>query len=261
MYHRIEEIEASQSLAALELVFESVLKDLGFDFFIYLTCDQDRREPFLLSNMNGLHDGPIGLFDPFLDYCCASYDVTFTGVEYLSDYPYLSDRDRAFIQQAADTAGFRSGIGIPVRLAGSDRFGGFNLGTRHTRTDFEAHVFPQMDKLRVLALLAHRRIEELWLDADPSEAAEPFRKRTLADPDARIKSLSPREKEVLFLVAQGYSTKEIARLCRIMPNTAAEYRKAAYKKLNVSNATAAVAKAFDLGLVPISKQARSETRP
>lgn len=49
-------------------------------------------------------------------------------------------------------------------------------------------------------------------------------------------------------MTRGCSTKEIARLCTISPNTVAEYRKSLYRKLGVRNAAAAVAKAAEIGL-------------
>lgn len=255
MLNRIPELEACTSLRALQPLLQDILREAGFDHYIYLTCNADRSAPVLLTNLPGLHDGPQDVFDPFLDHCCYSYDITFTGVEFMDDYAYLTDRDRAFVQRAADMAGFRAGLGIPVRLAGSDRFGGFNLGTGLTRAAFEAKYAPDLDRLRVLALMAHRRIEELASGTAPS--ADGFRSRTLADPAGTLPDLSPREKEVLYLIAQGYSTKEIARLCLISPNTAAEYRKAAYRKLRVTNATAAVARSYDLGLVQAARRAGS----
>lgn len=65
-------------------------------------------------------------------------------------------------------------------------------------------------------------------------------------PDA---ALSPREHEVLTLVAKGYSRGEIARLLGITPNTAAGYVKSVYRKLDCSNRAEAVLAAVRLGLV------------
>ena len=47
--------------------------------------------------------------------------------------------------------------------------------------------------------------------------------------------LSPREREIIYLIARGLSRKECARLCQISPHTVAEYTKNAYRKLGVRN--------------------------
>ena len=57
--------------------------------------------------------------------------------------------------------------------------------------------------------------------------------------------LSKREAEVLWLLAQGLSTKEIALKAGISTLTAKKHLEHVYRKLGVSNRTAAVALAFD----------------
>ncbi|MHB8733773.1 MAG: response regulator [Terriglobales bacterium] len=54
--------------------------------------------------------------------------------------------------------------------------------------------------------------------------ASAFRDGTLAAPDDPFERLTPREKQVLQLVAQGKSNKEIAHLLKISPNTVAVHR-------------------------------------
>ena len=61
--------------------------------------------------------------------------------------------------------------------------------------------------------------------------------------------LSNREEEVITLLAKGITTKEIARMLEITPNTASGYVKSAYRKLNVSSRAEASLKAVELGLV------------
>ena len=57
--------------------------------------------------------------------------------------------------------------------------------------------------------------------------------------------LSKREAEVLWLLTQGHSTKEIALKADISTLTAKKHLEHVYRKLGVSNRTAAVALAFD----------------
>jgi ATP/maltotriose-dependent transcriptional regulator MalT len=65
-------------------------------------------------------------------------------------------------------------------------------------------------------------------------------------------SLSPRETEVLQLIAQGLTNKEIANELVIAPSTAKRHTVNIYNKLAVSNRAEATAKAYELGLVNLA---------
>ena len=67
-----------------------------------------------------------------------------------------------------------------------------------------------------------------------------------AVPDAR---LSPRERETLSLIAKGYKLPEVATQLGITRNTAADFVKSIYRKLNVSSRAEATLEAARLGLV------------
>ena len=97
----------------------------------------------------------------------------------------------------------------------------------------EEKIIPYTEQLRFFCLVIHRRLEELIVNR-PAENPE-FRELLIAPKSASLEGLSPREKEVLYLIAQGISRKECARLCGISPHTVAEYTKGAYRKLGVSN--------------------------
>jgi DNA-binding CsgD family transcriptional regulator len=70
--------------------------------------------------------------------------------------------------------------------------------------------------------------------------------------DAAIRSLglTPREYEILGLVAAGQSTKEIARQLAISPNTAKTHIASVFQKLEVQRRTQAIHKARELALIP-----------
>jgi DNA-binding CsgD family transcriptional regulator len=70
--------------------------------------------------------------------------------------------------------------------------------------------------------------------------------------DAAIRSLglTPRECEILLLLAAGQSTKEIARQLAISPNTAKTHLARVYQKLEVQRRTQAIHKARELALIP-----------
>jgi DNA-binding NarL/FixJ family response regulator len=61
--------------------------------------------------------------------------------------------------------------------------------------------------------------------------------------------ITTREKEVLNLVAQGLTTKEIAAKLFISTNTVQTHRKHLIEKFNASNSTAMLNSAKDLGLI------------
>ncbi len=72
-------------------------------------------------------------------------------------------------------------------------------------------------------------------------AAELVQARTSSSP---LASLSPREREVLDLLAQGLSNKAIAAALVISPNTVKRHLQAIFEKLEVNSRAAAVARAF-----------------
>ena len=66
-----------------------------------------------------------------------------------------------------------------------------------------------------------------------------------------VEPLSPREIEVLQLVAEGFSNRQIADKLFITPNTVRVHTSNIYGKLGVNNRTRAVAKARGLGVLPL----------
>lgn len=70
--------------------------------------------------------------------------------------------------------------------------------------------------------------------------------------DAAVRSLglTPRECEILELLASGRSTKEMARQLGISPNTVKTHVARVYEKLDVQRRIQAVDKARELALIP-----------
>lgn len=64
-----------------------------------------------------------------------------------------------------------------------------------------------------------------------------------------VESLTPRERDVLLLVAKGYTVAETARSLELRPSTVAGYVKQVYRKLQVSNRAEAALEAQRQGLV------------
>lgn len=79
------------------------------------------------------------------------------------------------------------------------------------------------------------------------------RDRSVAgEPETLVEPLSERETEVLALLAEGLSNREIAQQLYLSPNTVRVHTHHIYGKLGVSNRTQAAAKGRALGLLPFS---------
>lgn len=72
--------------------------------------------------------------------------------------------------------------------------------------------------------------------------------RRAPDPGPLVEPLSARELEVLQLIAQGRSNREIALQLVLSLNTVKGYTRSIYQKLDVHSRTQAIAKARELGL-------------
>ncbi|MFC4452412.1 response regulator transcription factor [Deinococcus sonorensis] len=68
-------------------------------------------------------------------------------------------------------------------------------------------------------------------------------------PQVSVPRLTPRESDVLPLLAQGYSNKEIARSLGVSPDTIKDHLARLYTKLDAGDRTQAVSRARTLGLI------------
>lgn len=211
-----------------------VLSSIGIDHAIYLSVDTKFDELFIRSTMPDLYIDTPPNEDPFLIHACNRYEITPIGAEFVADHPYVSDADTAFIQRAAKQ-GFRAGLGLPMRLKGSERFGGFLLGNALDHDTFLKRMMPRSEEIRLFCMIIHRRIEELR--ASESPASHPSERRALIPntlPEC-FDTLTPRELEVVAMLAQGQTRKATAHTCDISVHTVSDYAKSAYKKLDVRN--------------------------
>ena len=81
----------------------------------------------------------------------------------------------------------------------------------------------------------------------PAPATDPFERNEAA---IRSLGLSPRECEILALLASGQSNKELARTLGISPNTVKTHVARVYEKLEVDRRVQAIEKARWLALIP-----------
>ncbi|MDU8943615.1 helix-turn-helix transcriptional regulator [Ovoidimarina sediminis] len=225
----IEKAAALESQNSADAVWAFALgafRAAGLPHVIYIMTNAERTNLELRTNIPQLYTATDPGQDPFLDYCCHSYEPTRTGIAYLPDYGYLPDSAQRFIR-GAEKVGFRSGFGLPMHLEGSPRFGGFNIGCGLSRDAFEDRFAPLMSDVQAFCFLVHRRLGEL-----------------AKDPGHLMGGLSPREREILTLICNGASRKETAKELNLSPHTVAEYSKSAYRKLGVKNRAEAARHVF-----------------
>lgn len=241
LVNRAAILEKIQDVDTLWHAVVETLACVGFEHAVYLTVSKNFESPFLRCTMVGLYDEYPPQDDPFLRYACDNYDIVPIGADFVDGHPYITDRERAFIDRAS-AKGFRSGLAIPMRLRGSERFGGFIVGTTLDRVTFMARMMPRAEEVRLFCLLIHRRIEDLTAPRQHQPESDDFRSPLIAPrlPPA-LEQLTPREREIIYLLAQGRSRKEAAKMCDISVHTVSDYAKSAYRKLGVRNRAQAAA--------------------
>jgi LuxR family maltose regulon positive regulatory protein len=103
------------------------------------------------------------------------------------------------------------------------------------------------------APLASHGVSVAKAPAEPpvvSAAKAPVEPPVVSVAKAPVEPLSPRELEVLHLIALGMTNKEIARQLVVAPGTVKAHTSSIYRKLDVANRTEAAARARQLGMLP-----------
>ena len=65
--------------------------------------------------------------------------------------------------------------------------------------------------------------------------------------------ITKREKEVLYLISQEYTNRQISQMLYISLNTVHTHRKKIISKLQVKNTAGIIRKSFELGILPMPK--------
>ena len=101
-------------------------------------------------------------------------------------------------------------------------------------------------------ILAKYRLQQAQPNHDKVPASDTPVRATPPLPEAVVSSgfLTPREQEVLVLIARGFSYAEIARLQSLTVHTVRTHIKNMYAKLSVHSKTEAVFEATRMGLLP-----------
>lgn len=92
------------------------------------------------------------------------------------------------------------------------------------------------------------RVEAVLRRSKWQQEAQPKQEKTL-NKDVNIDALTPKEKEVLALVAQGASNQEIADKLFVRDVTVKTHLNSIFKKLKVTNRTQAVLLAMQMNLI------------
>jgi two-component system response regulator FixJ len=130
----------------------------------------------------------------------------------------------------------RLGVSVPVILiTGHGDIAMAVTAIKEGASDFIEKPF---DDERLVESLAQAIATERELRSDAAESSE------LA---ARVAELSPRQREVMYLVAEGLSNKQIALQLGISPRTVENYRAWAMERMGARNLADLVRKVLILG--------------
>ncbi|NLD75036.1 MAG: HD domain-containing protein [Acidimicrobiales bacterium] len=145
-----------------------------------------------------------------------------------------------------DGSGYHRGLsgsllGAPTRiLAAADAYHAMRQPRPHRPS-----LDPDRATVELRADADAGRLDPVAVDAVLSAAGRPTRRTRAGGPDG----LTARETEVLGLLAQGLSNKQIARELSIRPKTVGNHVEHVYAKLGVSSRAAAALRAMRHGLV------------
>lgn len=233
---RVTLIESLNDLDSIWREFGPLAKELGFDYVIY-TISSNNSDDFYYYDNFGLHpENKQDFYDPFLDFCCHSYDTMYTGPEFLDMHADLNMPPEAYeLIERGTKLGMISGLAIPLRLIGSNRYGGFNLGSGLKRKPFTEMCEEVKGAAQVVCMLVHRHIEIL-LNQQNILVGQAETLSNSAKPELNsLGLLTPRENDILSKIANGYSRKKCAQTLSLSESTVSTHIKNIYRKLGVNN--------------------------
>lgn len=231
-------VETKSILSALDDLSES----LGFVGSVYFTAGNikstDCRSGTIFSE--SLSDWKTAYYsegdnklDPLKNYAPVMPEVFFTGRDFLVDYPYLGDRDRAIINRAGDF-GIRTGLAMSMPQLGTNKTTIWNFVSDCSRHELQNRYKRDGGILQLAAFSAYQQIQT------QIKAVETPRLH-----------LSPRETECLKWLSCGLRTGQIAEKMRIKPVTVDLHLRNARKRLNAKTREQALAIAICSGAILI----------
>ena len=188
--------------------------------------DHLRANTALILSMEGYHvtvaaDGATGLAmlrrkRPDMILCDILLPTMngFEVFETIKSNPFLAEIPFLFISALNERQQIRQGM-----VMGADDY----LGKPFSREELIAAVAARLDRFAALGLVG----SEDGIDA-------------MADSEKRLRQITRREREVLILVASGFTSKAIAAALEISYRTVEVHRSKLMKKLGVTNATGLV---------------------
>jgi DNA-binding NarL/FixJ family response regulator len=188
--------------------------------------DHLRANTALILSMEGYHvtvaaDGATGLAmlrrkRPDMILCDILLPTMngFEVFETIKSNPFLAEIPFLFISALNERQQIRQGM-----VMGADDY----LGKPFSREELIAAVAARLDRFAALGLVG----SEDGIDA-------------MADSEKRLRQITRREREVLILVASGFTSKAIATTLKISYRTVEVHRSKLIKKLGVTNATGLV---------------------
>lgn len=225
-------IELSESIDVLWRHLHSGIQPFGVENIIYMKiADQPPHELYVRSSLPD--NWPKAEFEdpefiePFLTHCCATFEITKAGIEFLPDHDtYLDETKQSYIRKGAQF-NFRAALGIPCQLVGTGQHGGFILGNGMSAFEFERNILPLAGELQCLCLITDNRIQTIRSQENKASQERP---------------LSPREYETMLFISKGMRPKEVAHTMGISEASVRLYLKNARLKLGARTKAEAVAK-------------------
>ena len=224
-------IDISKSLDDVWSLFVSTINKYGLDNALYMSvADQQPLKPLILSTLPG--NWPLEEFkdpefnEPFLTYCCATYEISKVGIEFIEDHSeYIDPGSEAYVSKYSEF-GWRAGLGIPCSLVGTGRHGGLIIGSGLNRFSFERKILPLAAALQSFSLILHRRIEAIHFGNVTG---------------SQRRALSAREQQTMSLISMGLRPKQIAHELNVSEASIRLYLKNAKAKLGVETKEEAIA--------------------
>ncbi|WP_081811151.1 LuxR family transcriptional regulator [Hyphomonas beringensis] len=233
----IERANDTEDTEALFRSFDQLVRQYGIDVSSYhILAEQLRRVPLEAGMIR--HTFPVEWSERYLSEKYADIDPLLSQAR-SEAYPFhwfkvedkmkLSQQQRVFLKELKQ-AGLRDGLAIPIfGPIGTMAF--FGLGSMTGPLDLEAQ---DIAELQLACQYTHNTFITLSADFPIREPVPP---------------LSPRETEILTLVAAGLSNIAIAEKLGITENTVDTILRRAFKKLGANNRITAVLKGIGSGLI------------
>lgn len=227
----LEELESAEGLEALQSATQELQAHFGVAHVVYHWVDSagDQygcgtysdawRQRYLEQNYLRIDPVISGCFQRF-------HPVDWKRLD------WSSKAARAFQLEAIEYGVGNQGYSVPVR-GPNGQFALFTVSTDATDAEWEEFTNKNGRDLILIAHYFNRKALEIETDRLPEAS----------------RALSPREVDVMTLLAMGYSRAQVAESLEISEHTARVYLESARFKLGAMNTTHAVARAISRGLI------------